>query len=96
MPRYTFSEEDRRKGGKTTSSKYDMRARGRLGLIALANRHFDGDVKKAGLGLSRMGLIVTDPVPRNGAWRKFYELPASLLAAFWGHCEIDDPDGVPF
>ena len=63
MPRYTFSEEDRRKGGKTTAQRYDMRARGRLGLLAIADKYCDGNLKLAKECLWRTGLLFTDPVP---------------------------------
>lgn len=72
-----------------------MRQRGRRGLQALADRHFDGNVKKAGRGLSTLGNVTTDPTS-NRAFSSLYRLPQSLLAVFWGHCEVDDPDGVAF
>lgn len=96
MPRYTFSEEDRRKGGQTTSQRYDMRQRGRAGLQALANKYFQGNVKKAGEGLSKVGNFITDPFPSNRAWRRIFHLPPEFLTTCLGHCEPDDPDGVPF
>lgn len=96
MPRYQFTPDDRRKGGQTTASRYDMQERGMNGLKALAARYFDGNIKKAGKALSTMGNAVIDPFPLNGAWQDgLYRLPPSLLAQFWGHCETSDSD-TPF
>ena len=95
MARYQFTTQDRSKGGKTTASKYDMRARGRLGLIAIAEKYCNGDLKLAKECLWRTGLFFGDPVPSNYAWRKIYHLPQAWLNQVWGHCESND-DGVPF
>ena len=91
MTRYTLTAEDRRKGGKTTSQRYDMRERGRKGLQALADKYFDGNYKRAGEALSRVGNAITDPFPANRAWtnQRLFELPKDFLAAVWGHCETD-------
>lgn len=78
MTRYTFSDADRRKGGLTTSKRYDMQERGRNGLQALANKYFQGDIKKAGKALSRIGLWSTDPAPWNRAWT-LRDVPKSLI-----------------
>lgn len=98
MPRYTLTAEDRCKGGKATAAKYDMKERGRAGLQKLADNHFNGNIKKAGEGLSRLGNFVTDPFPTNGAWRnqRFFELPQTFLATFWGHCEPQFSDDETF
>lgn len=95
MARYTFTPEDRRKGGETTSQRYDMRARGRAGLQKIATKYFDGDIKRAGKALSTTGNVITDPT-RNYAFQSWNRLPQSWIAAVLGHCEIDDPDGVAF
>lgn len=91
MARYTFSPEDRRKGGLTTSQRYNMRERGKRGLQALADKYFQGNTKKAGAALSRIGNFVIDPFPANRAWtnKRIFELPPELLAKVWGHCETD-------
>lgn len=95
MARYTLTAEDRRKGGQTTSKRYDMRARGRAGLQALANKYFDGNIRKAGEGLSRIGNFITDPSPSNRVFQNLTKLPQPFVAACLGHCESVD-DGVPF
>jgi hypothetical protein len=98
MTRYTLTAEDRRKGGITTSQKYDMRARGRAGLQKFADKYFDGNYAEAGTQLSRIGNFVTDPFPANRAWshritelppKLLRQLPPDLLARIWGHCETD-------
>lgn len=91
MPKYTLTPADRRKGGLVTSQRYDMRERGKRGLQKLADNHFQGDIRKAGAALSRIGNFIQDPFPANGAWRnkRIFELPPSLLAAVWGHAETD-------
>lgn len=95
MPRYQFSTQDRSKGGKTTASKYDMKARGRLGLLAIAKKYFDGDTKRAGKALSTTGNVITDPT-RNYAFSSWFRLPQDWRAVVLGHCEVEDPDGIAF
>jgi len=96
MPRHVLTTQERSKGGKRTASTHDMREIGRKGLQGLANRHFDGNIKRAGRALSTIGNFVTDPFPLNGAWRDpIFNLPPSLLALVLGHCETSD-EGAPF
>lgn len=78
MARYQFSSDDRSRGGQTTAQRYDMRERGRLGLEKFAHNYFNGDTKKAGYALSRIGNWATDPVPENGAFMLPTWIPRSL------------------
>lgn len=85
MPKYTFSPEDRRKGGQATASKYNMRERGKQGLQALADKYFDGNIKKAGKALSMTGNVAADAFPANRAFtnERFFKLPAAYLNKVW-------------
>jgi hypothetical protein len=43
---------------------------GHIGFCAFARKYANGDKKLAGEMLSRKGLSVIDPMPRNGAWQR--------------------------
>lgn len=102
MARYKLTTQDRSKGGKATAAKQApagfksyMQYLGKRGLQGLADKYFHGNIKKAGDALWRMGAVSSDPT-KNRAWRRIMEMPPELLSVFWGHCEPDDSDGVPF
>jgi len=76
--RYQFTTQDRAKGGKTTAERYDMAERGRRGLEQFAHNYFNGDIKRAGYALHRIGIWKTDPVPENGAFMLPSWLPLAL------------------
>lgn len=92
---YQFTQEDRSKGGKTTAQKYDMRERGQRGLEALARNHFDGDCKRAGETLYRIGLWRQDPARWNTAWQFPRDCPESLRTMVLDRWAAS-PDGLPF
>lgn len=57
---------------------------GHLGLHGLADRHFDGDLKKAQERLRNNSLAIQDPAPWNNAWPRYRpileDLPEALDA----------------
>lgn len=76
--RHQLTTQDRAKGGRACAAKYDMAERGRSGLQAFADNHFQGDIKRAGYALHRIGIWKTDPVPENGVFMLPSWMPLSL------------------
>lgn len=55
-----------------------MHERGARGLQAFADNHFNGDTKRAGCALSKIGNWKTDPVPDNAAFMLPGWMPLTL------------------
>ena len=92
--RYKLTTQDRQKGGKSTAQRYDMRERGLRGFQSFADRYFNGDTKRAGLALSKIGNFATDPFPENGAFALPGWIPRDLRARIGA--PLPDYGDVPF
>jgi hypothetical protein len=87
MPRHQLTQEERRRGGKTTASlpapgpcprcgrrfESHLQYAGHLGLHGFADRYTEGDLKAAGLKLGIVGAAAIDPFPENGAFAEGHQ-----------------------
>lgn len=71
-----------------------MSERGARGLQAFADNHFNGDIKRAGYALHRIGAWSTDPVPENAAFMLPGWMPLTLREMIGAH--LPKYEQIPF
>ena len=91
MTRHQLTQEERRRGGRTTASLpapgpcprcgkcFDthLQYAGHLGLHAFADKYTHGDLRAAGIKLGIVGAAATDPFPENGAFAEGHQFLAT-------------------
>ena len=92
MKRHQLTQEERRRGGKTTANlpapgpcprcgrvyKSHAQYADHLGLHGFADRYTNGDIYAAGLRLGIIGAAATDPAPWNGAFSEGHQFLSNL------------------